>query len=291
MDYKSGQIINFKTRYRKNKLKKSLKVYGALFMVGIISFFISWLWTTPLLAIQQVKVKGVSRDSQKFIAQKINQDEILKQHFFHINPLYIKNDLETYPLISQVQVKRWFFPTRLELEIVEREVFLKLLVLNNNFDENAPESTGKYVFIDRNGIILPLQHDRKPLSKFSFALNVPIVKINDDDIQTEKVDIDKLAVINSILDYYEKNSLEETGTFYIKNLQNIILKRDDMVYWMGKIENFDKKLNLIPHLLPLAKKYKEKVKYIDVRLWQYPVIKIQKSGESNEDSNSEKSAT
>lgn len=281
MNNKSSQIINFnlKKKYRQYWRRKIFRFYWSIFIISSLSFIFWWLWNTPLFAIQEIKVNGITKDSKNFITKTLNKQEILKQHFFHIDPLEVKTQLEDYPLIKNVQIKRWFFPMRLEIELVERQPWLKILHIEKTatFNEDNPIIPNESLVIDENGVILPIGLNPKAAYDILFASDIQYDTIpKKNNIIMAKISYVKLDIIRKILEYYETQQINEKGIFYIKNPQNIIFKKDNFIYWLGKLEDFSQKIKLIPETTKAAQPHIAELKYIDIRFLQAPVIKIQK---------------
>ena len=287
MSRRSSQIIDFnlKKKYKQYWRKKTFRIYWSIFIGASIVFIFWWLWNSPLFAIQNIKVKGTSKDSKTFITQTLNKKALLKQHFFHIDPLAIKKELENYPLIHHIQIKRWFFPMHLEIDVVERQPWLKILHIEKNttFTEDNPIIPSQSLIIDENGIVLPVKINRNDVL---FATDIEYNNLpKKNNVIMAKISHIKIDIMQKIIEYYETKQINEKGIFYINNPQNIILKKDDFIYWLGKLEDLPKKIKLIPEVTKVARQSKDRVKYIDIRFIQTPVIKIQKGSPVPENTN------
>lgn len=252
-----------------SKNKKRKKDYLRLFFnrIIIICLFVIglwYLWNSPFWYIQSIDIKGITKYNQKITKNIIKNENIYNKHILLLNPIKLRKQFINYPLIEDVEIRRWLFPlpAKVEISIIEKKPWMKIYFKINQ-DNRYNE-----VLIDKNGTILPLPPNQKVESiipaKFIISTDSENINLNKNQIKTIKL-IDK---------YYNEGDLLKPAEFDITNPYNIILQMNNNKVNIGSVIQLPVKIKILSLMKNKIDEYKENLDYIDLRFWENPVLKI-----------------
>ncbi|MBI6546838.1 MAG: FtsQ-type POTRA domain-containing protein, partial [Cyanobacteria bacterium NC_groundwater_1444_Ag_S-0.65um_54_12] len=76
------------------------------------------------------------------------------QPLYLLDPVPIRRELETIPIVKTAVVRRWLFPSRLAIEIKERKPYAKLTIMPSANYNRYLDQEG-YVFTTRQALVTP----------------------------------------------------------------------------------------------------------------------------------------
>jgi len=239
--------------------------YLGLMGVMILSSLLFQIWTAPFWQVQEIRPHGLSNYSTRYVLGYLSGKKLEGKHLLQINPLEIKKELMDYPLLKDVRVERSFFPTRVNIHVVERKPAYRLF-----YEEptHLPYSNNLSFLIDEEGYLLNIPDGHTPSHTIMTSLEKKRLKKG-------KLTPEHLLLLNQLNALYQKKQLSVQGVYNLSNPENIILRAPEIgvPVWLGKAESLPVKLGLLQPVLEISKKQPKPVDYIDLRFWKHPVLK------------------
>ncbi|MGE5708217.1 MAG: cell division protein FtsQ/DivIB [Bacteroidota bacterium] len=196
------------------------------------------LWLAPFWHFQNlISVSG---------NRTVPTDRILRQAMiqpatlFRIDPVAVRSRIEQIPEIEKALVRRWLFPARLEIDVTERHPFAQI-------------ASGS-LFLDLSGI--PFQAP---------AQHTPIQVL-----MSSTRDVRALQSFRAIAARWPK---DVKGLIDLRSPEDIRIDLQGLVARFGKGEDIEEKFQVLFRLLPLAKRYGNRLEYVDLRFPQSPTLK------------------
>ena len=244
---------------------RRLRDLAALVMAGFLAYGTYWLWGSPVWHWQgQMSVSGNRLVSKQEILDRLSvpQDTAL----YRINPQWVADQLTGIPTLSKVAVRRWLFPPRLELTVLERQPLV------------AIATEGKSLWMDQEGVVFPASAKLvKP--RFPIKVATPLKA-------GERLSPEVQSHLFEILSTWPKGA---GGRIDLTRANDVYAMVDDWPLRLGSVADVPTKIGMFAHLKPLAQKYKDRLQYIDLRFPTSPTFKL-KSGDTIDANKPEKAA-
>ena len=220
---------------------------GPNFLAGLLQAFVLGgagvaLWAMPQWTWHgDLKVIGAKRLMAATLSDKLADREGMP--LYRIDPQEIREVVLSNPAVSDAKVRRWLFPSRLEVTIREREPVARL-------------SDGRVV--DYEGVIFKLPEGGKGVK---LEVHAPLTE--------GRLEGEPLRALQELALYGEGLSgtvdMTKAGQ-WTGNLNGVAIR-------FGEGRAIAEKLHVFRHLLPLAISGSRAVEYVDLRSPESPVVK------------------
>lgn len=254
------------SRKRLNRLRAFCKF---LIMTSIISAIILILkmpqWRLPADAFDRVDspyleiVNNQIVPTQKILSA-LRRNQVPTQPIFLVKTDNLRQSIQTLEPIQKVYIRRFWFPARLQIILVERNPIVTI----------APNPDVEPIaFFSADGKLIGREY--MPLDSMYNTVSV-ITYGTEDDYRNWNVV--KVNNFKKLATYIETATGEYVEYIDYRNPKDVYVKIDSANIRIGTINNstFDK-VNRLPSLLPQLKMINKKVKYIDLR-WDSNYIKL-----------------
>lgn len=236
---------------RKRRALRRLRDLLQLVMAGFLAYGTYWLWGSEVWHWQgQMSVTGNRLVSKQEILNRLSVPT--NTMLYRLNPQWVADQLTDIPTISKVAVRRWLFPARLELAILERQPLVGVL------------AEGESLWMDQEGVVFPAS---PKLVKAGFP-----VKVQTTLKSGERLPQEVQAHLFEILATWPKGA---GGRVDLRKTNDVIAIVDDWPLRLGEVTDVPTKFGMFEHLKPLAQKYKNRLQYIDLRYPTSPTFKLQ----------------
>ena len=240
---------------RQRRLFRRLRDLARLVMALIVAYGIYWLWASPVWHWQgQLAITGNRLVSKQEILDRLEvpADTAL----YRLNPQWVASQLTGIPTIAKVAVRRWLFPPRLELTVLERQPLV-----------SVTSSAGNW-WMDQEGVVFAAS---PKLVKPRFAVKLQTgLKVGD------RLPASVQAHLFEILTTWPAGA---SGHLDMRQIADVRAVVDGWPLRLGTVDDVPVKFGMFQHLKPLAQKYKDRLQYIDLRFPESPAFKL-KSGDS-----------
>ncbi|MBQ7125453.1 FtsQ-type POTRA domain-containing protein [bacterium] len=254
------------SRKRLNRLRAFCKF---LIMTSIISAIILILkmpqWRLPADAFDRVDspyleiVNNQIVPTQKILSA-LRRNQVPTQPIFLVKTDNLRQSIQTLEPIQKVYIRRFWFPARLQIILVERNPIVTI----------APNPDVEPIaFFSADGKLIGREY--MPLDSMYNTVSVITYGTEDD---YRNWDVVKVNNFKKLATYIETATGEYVEYIDYRNPKDVYVKIDSANIRIGTINNstFDK-VNRLPSLLPQLKMINKKVKYIDLR-WDSNYIKL-----------------
>lgn len=234
---------------RKRRSLRRLKDLASLVMVGLLAYGTYWLWGSPVWHWQgQMSVTGNRLVSKQEILARLDVPQ--NTALYRLNPQWVAAQLKGMPTISKVAVRRWLFPPRLELTILERQPLVAV--------------EGGQLWMDQEGVVFPAS---PKLVKARFPVTVATTLKSGQQLAPQVQ-----SHLFEILTTWPKGA---GGRVDLRNTDDVYAVVDGWPLRLGTVTEVPTKFGMFAHLKPLAQKYKNRLQYIDLRFPASPTFKLQ----------------
>lgn len=249
---------------RRKPQRKGFDYFG-LMGVMILSSALWQIWTAPFWLVEEVRPHGLSNYSTRYVLGYLSGKKLEGKHLLQINPLELQKELMDYPLLKEVRVERSFFPTRVNIHVIERKPAYRLFY---EPPQQGPYSNTDSFLIDEEGYSLNIPDAHSPSHTIMTSLEKKQIKKG-------KLSPEHLLLLNQLNALYQQKQLPIQGVYNLSNPENLILRAPEIgvPVWLGKAESLSVKLGLLQPVLEISKKQPKPVDYIDLRFWKHPVLK------------------
>ena len=254
------------SRKRLNRLRAFCKF---LIVTSIISAIILILkmpqWRLPADAFDRVDspyleiVNNQIVPTQKILSA-LRRNQVPTQPIFLVKTDNLRQSIQTLEPIQKVYIRRFWFPARLQIILVERNPIVTI----------APNPDVEPIaFFSADGKLIGREY--MPLDSMYNTVSVITYGTEDD---YRNWDVVKVNNFKKLATYIETATGEYVEYIDYRNPKDVYVKIDSANIRIGTINNstFDK-VNRLPSLLPQLKMINKKVKYIDLR-WDSNYIKL-----------------
>lgn len=266
-------LLYQKRRLKVNKIKRQIasnraflqriRLLLSLILIISISYLSYYVLKLPQWYIDNQKLSKASSDVLKIqgniitpdykIINMVRQTQLPQVQIFRLNTSELENNISQLSPIKKVYVRRYWFPARLIININERT---PAFLLTPNL-EAEPHSA-----LTSDGILI--DHDYLPLNPSIKAKKLLTYGVRDGvDEVWDKKRVEELIKITKAIEAY---SNQEMKYIDLRNQKDVYIMLQDYLVRFGEInETTFKRIKKIASILPEAKKYSQKLKYIDLR--------------------------
>ena len=216
-----------------------------------------WLWTGPFWRWDgQMTVTGNRLVSKQEIFSKLYVPQ--NTPLYMLNPQGIAAQLGAIPSVAQVAVRRWLFPARLEVMILERQALVRV---------EGPKGEPVSRWIDQEGVVFaaPGAH-----IKARFPIRV-WTELQPGDRLPPEVQTHLFELLNA----WPKQA---EGRLDLRKPRDVYAAIAGVPVRLGEVSEIALKFAMFDHVQPEAKKYKDRLKYINLRFPASPTF-VLKTGD------------
>ena len=280
-------LLYHKRRLKVNKMRRQiyanriilqrLRVFLSFLLILGIAYFCYWVTSLPQWYIDATKLANASPEVLKVygnlitpdykIINMVRQTQLPNVQIFRLDTTELENNISQLQAIKKVYVRRYWFPARLVINVEERTpVFL----LSPNLESDANSAlTSDGVLIDKD--YLPLSPTIKTKKLLTYG-----VKDGKDEVRDKK----RVEELLKIVKAFETYSNQEVQYVDLRNLKDVYIMLQEYPIRLGEINDTTiARIKWIASILPEARKYKEKVKYIDLRWEDSYYLRLKESKE------------
>lgn len=268
-------LLYQKRRLKVNKIKRQimanrallqrLRMLLAFLMVIGICAFCYWVLKLPQWYINPenltkatpdvLKIQGNSITPDYKIINMVRQTQLPHTQIFRLDTTELENNISQLNPIKKVYIRRYWFPARLVVNVDER-IPAFLLAPNLETEPNSALTTDG-VMIDHDYLPLPASYKPKKLLTYG-------VKDGLDEIWDKK----RVEEILKLIKALEAYSNQEVQYIDLRNQKDVYIMLEEYLIRFGEINDTSlTRARWIASILPEAKKYSQKIKYIDLR-WE-----------------------
>ena len=245
---------------------RRLRDLARLVMAGFLAYGTYWLWGSPVWHWQgQMSVTGNRLVSKQEILTRLDVPQ--NTALYRLNPQWVADQLSGIPTISKVAVRRWLFPPRLELTVLERQPLVAVV------------AEGQSLWMDQEGVVFPAS---PKLVKPRFPIKVATTLKSG-----ERLPPHVQSHLFELLATWPKGA---GGRVDLRKTGDVYAMVDDWPLRLGAVTDVPTKFGMFAHLKPLAQKYKDRLQYIDLRYPTSPTFKLN-SGDTIDANKPEKAAS
>lgn len=232
---------------------RRLRDLARLVMVGLLAYGIYWLWGASVWHWEgQVRISGNRLVSKQEILERLQVPE--NTPLYRLDPRWIASQVSDIPAVSRVAVRRWLFPARLEMNVIERQALVALLGPGNNR------------WMDQEGVVFTASPQiMKPRFGIKVWSDLAPGKRLPPGMQDRLFEL--MAAWPAKLD----------GRVDLRNPKDVYLAVDGWPVRFGELKDVPIKFEMLVKLKPVAEKYRDRLQYIDLRYPASPTFKL-KSG-------------
>jgi cell division septal protein FtsQ len=247
---------------RKRRLMRRLRDLASVVMAGFLAYGTYWLWGSPVWHWQgQMSVAGNRLVSKQEILARLDVPQ--NTALYRLNPQWVSDQVKGIPAVSRVAVRRWLFPPRLEVTVLERQPLVAVL------------GPGQSLWMDQEGVVFPA-NPKLVTPRFP-------VKIETQLRVGERLAPAVQSHLFEVLETWPKGA---GGRIDLRKADDIYATVDGWPLRLGAVTDVPTKFGMFAHLRPLAQKYKDRLQYIDLRFPTSPTFKLQ-SGDTIDASKAE----
>ena len=266
-------LLYQKRRLKVNKIKRQiaanrtllqrLRVILSFFLIVGITYFCYWTLKLPQWYIDTAKLNKASSDVLKIhgnsitpdykIINMVRQTQLPYTQIFRLDTTELENNISQLHPIKKVYVRRYWFPARLVINIDERTPAF-LLAPNLESEPNSALTTDG-VLIDHD--YLPFKSSLKVKKLLTYGVRDGVDEVWD------KKRVDEIIKLIKAIEAY---SNQEVQYIDLRNQKDVYIMLNEHLIRFGEINDTSlKRAKSIAAILPEAKKYNQKIKYIDLR--------------------------
>ena len=255
-----------KSQRRLNRLRAMWKLLTLVALIAIGIFILKLpQWRLHTNAFDSLSSPALQIVNNKIVpAQKIlsalRRNQVCTKPIFLVKTDNLKESIMQLEPVQDVYIRRFWFPARLQIIIVERTPLITI-----SPDIEVPP----IAFFSADGKLIG--RDYMPLPEEFKTVRVITYGSGDDDRNWDKTKVNNFNKLASIV---EADSGEKVEYIDYRNPQDVYIKIPTVDIRLGSFNagSFEK-IHRIPSLLPQVKMLNKKVKYIDLR-WDTNYIKL-----------------
>ena len=271
--HQKRRLKRVKLQRQVKKSQKRLSVLHGLYKFSLFAFVV--LLTLIILKLPQWRLPANSFDSvnsepleiinnqivpsQKILAA-LRRNQVPRRPIFLVKTDNLKRSIAQLEPVQNVYIRRFWFPARLQIIIVERTPILSI-----SPDINVPP----IAFFATDGKLIGREY--MPLGE-EYETYLVITYGSGDDYRNW--DYKKVNSFRKLAEMIESESGEKIEYIDYRNPNDVYVKIPTANLRLGPISpsNFSK-IQRLPSLLPSVKMLNKKVKYVDLR-WETSYIKL-----------------
>jgi cell division septal protein FtsQ len=242
---------------RRRRVLRRLYGLARLAAAGAVAWTIYWLWTGPFWRWDgQMAVSGNRLVGKQEIFSRLHVPQ--NTPLYLLNPQAIASQLGAIPSVAQVAVRRWLFPARLEVMILERQALVRV---------EGPKGEPVSRWIDQEGVVFaaPGSHmqARFPIRVWS--------ELQPGDHLPAEVQTHLFELLNA----WPKGA---AGRLDLRKPRDVMASIGGWPVRLGEVAEIELKFAMFEHVRPEAMKYKDRLKYINLRFPESPTF-VLKTGD------------
>jgi len=255
-----------KSQRRLNLLRSYYKIFLIFAMIFLVYFILKLpQWRLPSNAFDSLDSKSLEIVNNQIVpSQKIlyaiRRNQVPKQPIFLVKTDDIKKSIKQLEPIQDVYIRRFWFPARLQIIVIERT---PIVTISPNID------VPPIAFFSANGKLIGREY--MPLDDEYDTVLVITYGTGDD---YRNWDVTKVKNFKKLADLIEMETGEKVEYIDYRNPQDVYIKIPTTNIRVGSLNpSIYDKIGRLPTLLPQVKMINKKVKYIDLR-WDSNYIKL-----------------
>lgn len=271
---------------------RRLKGYARFLLACVLAYGLYRFWTSPIWQWNgQMAISGNRLVTRQALLDRIN----VPPHtpLYALNPQHIAMQLEGIPAIGRVAVRRWLLPARLEVNVLERQALVEVV------DEHAPQpsptpsgspspapsakpspaaspgpmatprpDTGTARWIDQEGVVFVAPR-RLMTARFPIMVHT---NLEPGSHLPPKVQTHLFDLLNAW-------PREQGGRLDLRNTDDVYASIGGWPVRLGEVDDVQLKFTMLAQLQPLAAKYKDRLKYINLRFPNSPTLVLKTGAE------------
>lgn len=244
--------------------KRNRKAILSFLIFALTIFSIAGILQLPFWFIQSVNIES-SPYNAKFAKVFVKEAQIKGTHLLMFNPESTRQNVLHNLLLEDVQIERYLWPARVDIHMTDRIPLFRVYIEPKVFNEYTLDNS---VLVDKKGYHLLLPKNRKPVNKVAISL--------EQSFNFNAIPEDRLDIAIKLNHLYKQGQLPFLGVYNLSQTNNIILndKEIPVPIWLGTLDDLSAKLGLIKPMKEILTNQKNPVKYIDLRFWKQPVLKL-----------------
>ena len=247
-----------------------LRILYKLFLISFISFLCFYIikmpqWRLPENAFDTLNnpaleiVNNNIVPSQKILSA-LRRNQVPTEPLFLVDTEYLKKSITQLEPIQNVYIRRFWFPARLQIIVVERTPIVTI---------SPKEDVAPIAFFSSDGKLIGREY--MPLKEDYDTVLVITYGTKDD---YRNWDAQKVKNFKKLADLVEAETGEQVEYIDYRNPTDVYLKIQTTSVRLGSLNpSVFEKIGRLPTLLPHVKMINKKVKYIDLR-WDSNYIKL-----------------
>ena len=255
-----------KSQRRINQLRALWRMFIILFLCAAGVFVLKMpQWRLHKNAFDNLNSQSLEIVNNKIVPSNkilsaLRRNQVSTKPIFLVKTDNLKKSIMQLEPIQDVYIRRFWFPARLQIIIIER-----VPVITISPDINVPP----IAFFSADGKLIG--RDYMPLNSDYKTVRVITYGSGDDYRNWDKVKINNFKLLAATI---ETDSGEQVEYIDYRNPNDVYVKIPTVNIRLGSFNSgtFDK-IHRIPSLLPQVKMLNKKVKYIDLR-WDTNYIKL-----------------
>lgn len=263
--------VKMQRQVRQSQRRLSLlRVYYKIFLICLMSFLCYYIlkmpqWRLPANAFDKLSSPSLEIQNNHIVSEQkilyaIRRNQVPRQPIFLVKTDDIKKSIKQLEPIQDVYIRRFWFPARLQIIVLERT---PIVTISPNID------VPPIAFFSANGKLIGREY--MPLDD-EYETVLVITYGSGDDYRNW--DATKVKNFKKLADLIEMITGEKVEYIDYRNPQDVYIKIYTTNLRIGSInETTYDKISRLPTLLPQVKMMDKKVKYIDLR-WDSNYIKL-----------------
>ena len=255
-----------RTQKRLNRLRVLYKlalIFGLIFAILFILKMPQWrLSSNAFNSVESPALEIINNHivPEQKILYALRRNQVPKQPIFLVKTENLKKSITQLEPIQNVYIRRFWFPARLHIIVVERT---PIVTISPNLNVPPIEyfsSDGKLIGRE----YMPLDENYKTVLVITYG--------SGDDYRNW--DIAKVKNFKKLADLIESETGEKVEYIDYRNPKDVYVKIQTTSIRLGSMNpSIYSKISRLPSLLPQVKMINKKVKYIDLR-WDSNYIKL-----------------
>ena len=249
------------------RLRVMWRLFILLMLAGLIWGILKMpQWRLPSTAFDNLNSPALEIVNNRIVpSQKIlsalRRNQVPAQPIFLVKTDNLKKSITQLEPVQNVYIRRFWFPARLQIIVVERN---PVLTISPDFD------VPPIAFFSADGKLIGREY--MPLPKDYKTVLVVTYGTGGDDYRNW--DVKKVTTLKKVANLVETETGEKVEYIDCRNPKDVYIKIPSANIRLGSLNSgvFDK-IQRLPSLLPQLSMLNKKVKYIDLR-WETSYIKL-----------------
>ena len=255
-----------KTQQRLERLRALYKFLVIIGMIGLILFILKMpQWRLRSNAFDRLDSPALEIVNNHIVPEQkilsaLRRNQVPRQPLFLVKTDYLKESIQKLEPIQKVYIRRFWFPARLQIIIVERTPIVTI---------SPSADVPPIAFFSADGKLIGREY--MPLDE-SYSTVLVITYGTADDYRNW--DVKKVTGFKKLASMIESETGEKVEYIDYKDPKDVYVKIPTVNIRIGSINpsTYDK-IRRLPSLIPQVKMLNKKVKYVDLR-WDSNFLKL-----------------